>query len=95
MIFHKKPPRELPQNLRIEGGEVQYETQVKYLGVILDQKLNSKKHIADKTAKARRAIHSARNKIRGTIGPPSEKHKMDLRVRGAPHFDICMSHLEA
>ena len=69
MIFSRKTPRKMPPKLVIEGGEVEYATHVKYLGVILDQKLNYEKHISDKIDKARRAIHAARNKIKGTIGP--------------------------
>ena len=48
----KTPPRALT----IDGKEIAYKQEVKYLGVTLDSKLHWKTHIDDKTKKAKKFI---------------------------------------
>ena len=55
--------------LKLGGGTIKYENSVKYLRVIHDEKLNFRAHIKEKITKARKALYTAINKVRGAIGP--------------------------
>ena len=62
---HKVPPRKLV----IDGKEIEYQTEVKYLGITLDRKLHWTKHIDDKIGKAKRFLHNVANITRKNWGP--------------------------
>ena len=62
---HKIPPR----NLVIDGKEIAYQNEVKYLGITLDRKLHWTKHIDDKIGKAKRFLHNVANITRKNWGP--------------------------
>jgi hypothetical protein len=51
MIFTKKYKPETTEPLRFEGQEITFTNRVKYLGVLLDPKLNWKQHLLDKRKK--------------------------------------------
>jgi hypothetical protein len=51
MIFTKKYKPEISEPLRFEGQEISFTDTVKYLGVLLDPKLNWKQHLLDKRKK--------------------------------------------
>jgi hypothetical protein len=51
MIFTKKYKPETIEPLRFEGQEIAFTNTVKYLGVLLDPKLNWKQHLIDKRKK--------------------------------------------
>ena len=58
-----------PKRLTIDGKEIEYKTEVKYLGVTLDSKLHWTKHIDDKIAKAKRYLANVANITRKNWGP--------------------------
>ena len=62
---HKCPPF----RLRIDGGEIEYKTEVKYLGITLDSKLHWKEHIEDKLTSAKKYIGKVANMTRNNWGP--------------------------
>ena len=62
---HKIPPRKLV----IDGKEIEYQTEVRYLGITLDRKLHWAKHIDDKIGKAKRFLHNVANITRKNWGP--------------------------
>jgi hypothetical protein len=51
MIFTRKYKPEPIEPLRLEGEETAFTNTVKYLGPLLDPKLNGKQHLIDKRKK--------------------------------------------
>ena len=62
---HKLPPFKL----KIDGAEIRYQDEVKYLGITLDSKLYWNKHITDKITKAKRFINNVAAITRNNWGP--------------------------
>ena len=58
-----------PFALRIDGGEIEFKTEVKYLGVTLDSKLHWTPHINDKLAKTRKYLGKIAHMTRKNWGP--------------------------
>ena len=61
----KKPPFAL----RIDGGEIEFKTEVKYLGVTLDSKLHWTPHINDKISKTKKYLGKIMCMTRNNWGP--------------------------
>ena len=72
MIFTRKTKFKQPK-LYIEGKELEYVKEFKYLGVTIDNKLSWKPHIETQAKKANRALMAARKMI-GTKWGLSPKH---------------------
>ena len=58
-----------PFSLKIDGGEIEYKTEVKYLGVTLDSKLHWTTHISEKLTKTKRYLGKIANMTRKNWGP--------------------------
>ena len=58
-----------PSPLYIDGKEIPYQQEVKYLGVTLDSKLHWKKHIDDKINKGKKFVAQVANITRKNWGP--------------------------
>ena len=58
-----------PFALKIDGKEIQYQTEVKYLGVTLDSKLHWTKHIEDKLSKTKKYLGKIATMTRNNWGP--------------------------
>ena len=58
-----------PKPLYLDGKEISYQKEVKYLGVTLDSKLHWTKHIHEKISKAKRFIANVANITRKNWGP--------------------------
>ena len=58
-----------PFNLKIDGKDIEYKKEVKYLGITLDSKLHWTKHIEDKIAKTKRFLHCIAQITRNNWGP--------------------------
>ena len=56
-------------NLRIDGRDIPFKTEVKYLGVTLDSKLYWTKHIEDRINKGKKAMHAVACITRKNWGP--------------------------
>jgi hypothetical protein len=68
MIFTKKYKRETAEPLRFEGQEIAFTNTVKYLGVLLDPKLNWRQHLIDKREKFYSSMWVCRRAIGKTWG---------------------------
>jgi hypothetical protein len=68
MIFTKKYKPETIETLRFERQEISFTDTVKYLGVLLDPKLNWKQHLLDKRKKFYSSMWVCRRAIRKTWG---------------------------
>ena len=53
IFFHRKKNFKEPKKLKIDGIEIDYQKQIKFLGIHLDTRLNWKYHINQKIAKAK------------------------------------------
>ena len=58
-----------PFKLKMEGKEIEFQTEVKYLGITLDSKLHWNAHINDKIAKTKRYLGKIANMTRNNWGP--------------------------
>ena len=58
-----------PFSLRIDGKDIEFRTEVKYLGVTLDSKLHWKTHIEDKLAKTKKYLGKIASMTRNNWGP--------------------------
>ena len=58
-----------PFSLKIDGGEIAYKTEVKYLGVTLDSKLHWTPHINEKITKTKKYLHQVSCMTRNNWGP--------------------------
>ena len=58
-----------PFSLRIDGKEIQFKSEVKYLGVTLDSKLHWTPHITEKVTKAKKYLGKVANMTRNNWGP--------------------------
>ena len=58
-----------PFRLKIDGGEIQYKSEVKYLGVTLDSKLHWTPHINEKLTKAKKYLGKVAHMTRNNWGP--------------------------
>ena len=68
VIFSRR--RKIPPfSLRIDGGEIEYKTEVKYLGVTLDSKLHWNKHVEEKITKTKRYLSKVASMTRKNWGP--------------------------
>ena len=72
IFFHKKKTLPKLKQLKMNGTPIEYQSEVKYLGVHLDSKLTWSYHINQKINKAKRAIMLVKNAI-GKIWGPSPK----------------------
>ena len=61
----KKPPLAL----RIDGEDIEFRSEVKYLGVTLDSKLHWTPHIDDKISKTKKYLGKITNMTRNNWGP--------------------------
>ena len=68
VIFTRRR-RQPPFNLTIDGKKIEYQTQVKYLGVTLDSKLHWTQHIDEKITKAKRYLTQIAHITRNNWGP--------------------------
>ena len=62
---HKTPPKAL----KIDGKEIPYQNEVKYLGVTLDAKLHWKKHVQNKIDKTKKFLSNIAQITRKNWGP--------------------------
>ena len=62
---HKIPPFKL----KIDGKNIEYRTEVRYLGVLLDSKLHWKPHIEEKLIKTKQYLGKVANMTRNNWGP--------------------------
>ena len=58
-----------PFHLKIDGKDIEYKKEVKYLGITLDSKLHWTRHIEDRIAKAKRFLHCITQITRNNWGP--------------------------
>ena len=58
-----------PFKLKIDGGEIEYKSQVKYLGVTLDSKLHWTPHLEEKLTKTKKYLGKVANMTRKNWGP--------------------------
>ena len=72
IIFTRKIFKNEPKKLTINGSEIQYSKNVKWLGINLDSKLYFREHIKQKISKAKAHFMMIRNMI-GTHWGPSPK----------------------
>ena len=72
IFFHRKKKLEEQKKLKINNVQIEYQNQVKYLGVYLDSKLTWKFHVTQKIAKAKQLIMKIKGAI-GTLWGPSPK----------------------
>ena len=63
VLFHRKRKAINPKKLTLNGVPIQYQSEVKYLGVFLDHRLSWKYHIEQKINKAKKAIMLLRNSM--------------------------------
>ena len=56
-------------NLKIDGKDIPYKQEVKYLGVTMDSKLYWNKHISERIAKAKKVLHAVAAITRKNWGP--------------------------
>ena len=70
VLFHRKRPKSVPTNMFVRGTEIKFSTSAKYLGVILDTKLNFNLHLDHKIKKAK-ALLFAISKAIGRLWGPS------------------------
>ena len=68
VIFSRRR-KQPPFSLTIDGREIEFKTEVKYLGVTLDSKLHWNKHIDDKLSKTKRYLHKIAYMTRKNWGP--------------------------
>ena len=64
-FFHNKQSRSVPtfDDLKMGGVTLKYSSQIKYLGLILDQRLTFKPHLEQKCLKAKRLLNLAKQVI--------------------------------
>ena len=67
MFTNKRNWREYP--IKIDGEEIPFKTEVKYLGVILDSKLSGTSHVKNKIGKAKRHLMAFHYAISKKYGP--------------------------
>ena len=68
VIFTRRR-KQPPFKLKIDGKEIEFQTQVKYLGVTLDSKLYWTRHIDEKIKSAKRYLSLVNNITRDNWGP--------------------------
>ena len=68
VVFSRRR-KQPPFALRIDGEEIQYKTEVKYLGVTLDSKLHWNAHINEKIAKSKKYLSKIAHITRNNWGP--------------------------
>ena len=56
-----------PFHLKIDGKEIKFESQVKYLGVTLDSKLHWTPHVNEKILKSKRYLSNISNMVLSLI----------------------------
>ena len=78
MIFTKKYKPETIEPLRFEGQEISFTDTVKYLGVLLDPKLNWKQHLIDKRKKFYSSMWVCRRAIGKTWGINPQDSPVDV-----------------
>lgn len=72
MLFTQKRTKsfKIPeQGVTLNGVKIDKDTQVRYLGVIIDQKLKWHKHIDNRLGSVKRQLFALRNYIGKTCGP--------------------------
>ena len=69
VLFTQRYKFTLPKCIKMNGKEIPYSTQAKYLGVIFDQKLTFKQHILNKVKKAKSLLIKAKSAIGQLWGP--------------------------
>ena len=69
MFFHRKNNWKTPKKLEMSGVQLEYVESTKYLGQILDSRLNFSKHIEYKIKKAKNHLFMFRNAITSYYGP--------------------------
>jgi hypothetical protein len=72
MIFTKKYKPETIEPLRFDGEEIAFTNTVKYLGVLLDRKLNWRQHLIDKRKKFYSSVWVCRRTMGKTLGMNSK-----------------------
>ena len=68
VVFSRRR-KEPPFKLVIDGKEIEYQKEVKYLGVTLDSKLHWNKHMEEKITKAKKYLSHVANITRKNWGP--------------------------
>jgi hypothetical protein len=68
MIFTKKYKPETIKPLRLEGQEIAFTNTLKYLGILLDPKLNWRQHLTDKRKKFYSSLWVCRRAMGKTWG---------------------------
>ena len=63
VFFHRKKKAITPKKLTMDDKTIEYQNEVKYLGVYLDSRLTWKFHIEQKITKAKKSIMLLRNSI--------------------------------
>ena len=68
-IIFTRRRKQPPFNLKIDGKEIPFQQEVKYLGVTLDSKLHWNSHINDKVSKAKKFLAQVANITQRNWGP--------------------------
>ena len=71
IIFNKKLRLKMPRKVRMNNIELDYSSEVRYLGLDLDSKLNFNLHIQNKVKKAKRFLMLLKNNVGKMWGPPA------------------------
>ena len=70
MCFSRKSKFDLPErHLTINGREIEYSSETRYLGVYLDSRMNWTYHFNKKVSNAKRLLFQAKNALGMTWGP--------------------------
>ena len=68
VVFSRRR-KQPPFHLKIDGGNIEYKTEVKYLGVTLDSKLHWNTHINEKLDKTKKYLGKISSMTRNNWGP--------------------------
>ena len=75
IIFHGKRTKPIGKKLTLCGVEIKYKTKVKYLGIILDEKLSWKEHIKHKVQTCKGILMRTKAALSHYWGPSPEMSK--------------------
>ena len=84
MFTHKLTPRWQYKKIKVNGQEIPYSQEAKYLGIILDSKLTFRKHLSAKLTKAKRLLFAIKGCISKQSGPSLGLTRMAYRVLVIP-----------
>jgi len=92
MVFTRKYKPEPQERLRLGGKEIAFTRSVKYLGVLLDRKLNWKQHLTERRKKIYSSVWSCRGAMCSSSGISSRVVLWLYKTVLLPHI-LCISGL--